>query len=497
MENEHKITRQPERRAHAGPVAQQEINRLNAKLVEAQTENKRLEALNERTDAALRHVQGDYLGARGEALREAAKACEAERVDDTGTESDIAYNYAIKHCVAAITELALSAPAKVQGPTAELPPLPAPFGCIDIYEDSGRVRSVESFTADQARGYALDYAMKLGLSRPAAGVQVAPDGITAEEMREVAMSLIGDLTADLADGDGDEAEAYLNGKASGIGNLHAELLKLLKTRPAAPALSERAPRSTEKDCPACEGKGGWVTAEWTDPVSGPESEGERCGDCEGTGKVLAAPHADDLAVDRFAAAMKEKMAKQHAKGYGGWESPLLCHDQFLADELMAHTKKGDPVDVANFAMMLHQRNQEHIEIAVLTLRGASIDFAKRVGAACLPELREVEAPSAGSVADDPEFSALLEGILQDTDLGYDKRERVTETLVAAIDRNIDSLLSAARKAAPGTPLKLEDAKFIAEAAKAGVFCTMPQAVALGRAIEQVIAGQSGKDGEQG
>jgi hypothetical protein len=38
-------------------------------------------------------------------------------------------------------------------------------------------------------------------------------------------------------------------------------------------------------CPTCDGAGGWVTAEWTDPVSGPECEGERCEDCEGTGRA--------------------------------------------------------------------------------------------------------------------------------------------------------------------------------------------------------------------
>lgn len=36
-------------------------------------------------------------------------------------------------------------------------------------------------------------------------------------------------------------------------------------------------------CEGCEGKGGWKTAEWIDPESGPECEVERCGDCNGTG----------------------------------------------------------------------------------------------------------------------------------------------------------------------------------------------------------------------
>lgn len=53
----------------------------------------------------------------------------------------------------------------------DLPKLPKPFGEIDIYEDSGNVRSVDGFTADQMRGYAIDYAAKLGraaLASPAA-----------------------------------------------------------------------------------------------------------------------------------------------------------------------------------------------------------------------------------------------------------------------------------------------------------------------------------------
>jgi hypothetical protein len=72
-------------------------------------------------------------------------------------------------------------------------------------------------------------------------------GFTAEEIGKLAMSLIGELTGSLAGSDDDEEEAYLNGKAAGIGNLHAELLKLMKARPAAPAvLSERAAKLTDK-----------------------------------------------------------------------------------------------------------------------------------------------------------------------------------------------------------------------------------------------------------
>jgi hypothetical protein len=70
---------------------------------------------------------------------------------------------------------------------------------------------------------------------------------------------------------------------------------------------------------------------------------------------LAPSHSDDSAVDRFACAMKAKMAKQRAKGYHGWDNPSECTVEDLSRMLIEHVPKGDPVDVANFAMMLHQR----------------------------------------------------------------------------------------------------------------------------------------------
>lgn len=60
-------------------------------------------------------------------------------------------------------------------------------------------------------------------------------------------------------------------------------------------------------------------------------------------------HADDAAVDEFAAAMKEKMAESRAKGRGGWET---CDPADLSRMLREHVDKGDPRDVANFCMML-------------------------------------------------------------------------------------------------------------------------------------------------
>lgn len=66
--------------------------------------------------------------------------------------------------------------------------------------------------------------------------------------------------------------------------------------------------------------------------------------------AAAAPtHADDTAVDEFAAVMKEKLAQARAKGRGGWET---CNPADLSRMLREHVEKGDPRDVANFCMFL-------------------------------------------------------------------------------------------------------------------------------------------------
>lgn len=89
-------------------------------------------------------------------------------------------------------------------------------------------------------------------------------------------------------------------------------------------------------------------------------EGDRCvcgGDTPGVRAGCAnwvKTHPDDDAVDAFAAAMKAKLAKKRAEGYGGWEQPSTPPER-LAQLLLDHLKKGDPVDIGNFAMMLFHR----------------------------------------------------------------------------------------------------------------------------------------------
>ena len=66
-------------------------------------------------------------------------------------------------------------------------------------------------------------------------------------------------------------------------------------------------------------------------------------------------HSDNISVDRFAGAMKAKLASARAKGRSGWDNPEACTAEYLSELLHGHVAKGDPVDVANFCMMLEAR----------------------------------------------------------------------------------------------------------------------------------------------
>ena len=63
---------------------------------------------------------------------------------------------------------------------------------------------------------------------------------------------------------------------------------------------------------------------------------------------------DDVAVNSFAHAMSDKMRRSRAKGRHGWQD---CPEDVLWRLLREHVEKGDPVDVANFAMMIHSNRE--------------------------------------------------------------------------------------------------------------------------------------------
>lgn len=74
-------------------------------------------------------------------------------------------------------------------------------------------------------------------------------------------------------------------------------------------------------------------------------------------------HPDDDAVDSFASAMKDKLARSREKGRGGWEDPEVCSPTDLAKALVRHIRKGDPVDIANYSMMLFHRPDADFALA--------------------------------------------------------------------------------------------------------------------------------------
>lgn len=77
-------------------------------------------------------------------------------------------------------------------------------------------------------------------------------------------------------------------------------------------------------------------------------------------------HPDDVAVDLFAAAMKAKLEYSRNKhGRGGWNDKTDCSAERLSDLLRGHVAKGDPVDVANFACFLWNRQEAISSAAVV------------------------------------------------------------------------------------------------------------------------------------
>lgn len=77
-------------------------------------------------------------------------------------------------------------------------------------------------------------------------------------------------------------------------------------------------------------------------------------------------HPDNLAVDRFATAMKTKLAEARTKGRNTWDKPWVKDEQ-LAELLVENLPKSNPgnfEDIANFAMMLHQRGADCLELTL-------------------------------------------------------------------------------------------------------------------------------------
>lgn len=68
-------------------------------------------------------------------------------------------------------------------------------------------------------------------------------------------------------------------------------------------------------------------------------------------------HPDDAAIDKFALAMKQKMQKKRNEGRSKWDNKKEIPALQLQCLLFESTQKGDPIDVANYAMMLWHRDE--------------------------------------------------------------------------------------------------------------------------------------------
>lgn len=98
---------------------------------------------------------------------------------------------------------------------------------------------------------------------------------------------------------------------------------------------------------------------------------------------------DETGIHRFARAMSAKMAAGRKKGRGGWENPEEVSPEELAKQLVEQVAKGDPVDIANYCMFLHQRVPN---FAPGIIREA---MAKHVWAETTRQLQELRANEKG------------------------------------------------------------------------------------------------------
>jgi hypothetical protein len=72
-------------------------------------------------------------------------------------------------------------------------------------------------------------------------------------------------------------------------------------------------------------------------------------------------YRDNYALTCFSDAMRDKLSASREKGREGWDNPWT-HPGYLTKAglskmLREHVEKGDPVDVANFCMMLYFRGE--------------------------------------------------------------------------------------------------------------------------------------------
>lgn len=97
-------------------------------------------------------------------------------------------------------------------------------------------------------------------------------------------------------------------------------------------------------------------------------------------KVAPDVEEDFNLIDRFATALKGKLAASAQKGRSGWRDPNQCSVRHLA-ELLVHQlvakEKADPLNIGIYAMMLHHRGgQGELQLAITEFLDSYVESAK-------------------------------------------------------------------------------------------------------------------------
>ncbi|AEI76523.1 hypothetical protein CNE_1c11680 [Cupriavidus necator N-1] len=109
-------------------------------------------------------------------------------------------------------------------------------------------------------------------------------------------------------------------------------------------------------------------------------------------------HVDDIAVDQLASAMKAKLAEKRKEGAGGWDNPLECSIERLAQLMAEALCKGKLVNVANYAAMLRARGASEQVVAEHAMR-AFLQGSRETMAAKAEQLERLTASLSNIVHD--------------------------------------------------------------------------------------------------
>lgn len=115
-------------------------------------------------------------------------------------------------------------------------------------------------------------------------------------------------------------------------------------------------------------------------------------------------HPDNAAVNKFADAMKAKLAAAREKGRDGWDDPDRCSIEFLVDLLADHLHKDNElsyVDIANLAMMLHLRGAAPMLLSASLARRDAINQTEGMKKAALLIEKKADIYDAENGSTDP------------------------------------------------------------------------------------------------